>query len=187
MLQRYELAADDVRRVVQAIRDLKMVPLATPFSPGDVQTIDEAIARLDFLHAKKPKPVVDALRLATDQVRRFHERHLPRSWLDWNGGAATGQLVTAIDRVGVHVPGGRAIYPSTLVMTVVPARVAGCAEVVVCSPPGPNGHVPPAPLVAAARDHSGRAVSTPPPRPYPVPSPPLTPPTIVPVYLRLVR
>src|SRR5204863_9988580 len=96
-----------------------------------------------------PGEVVAALRLAGEQVRRFHERHKPRSWLDFAEGGATGQMITPIERVGLHAPGGRAAYPSTVVMSAVPARVAGCPTVVMSTPPRADGTAHPTMLVAA--------------------------------------
>jgi histidinol dehydrogenase len=96
-----------------------------------------------------PDEVVSALRLAAEQVRSFHERHKPRSWLDFAEGGATGQMITPIERVGLHAPGGRAAYPSTVVMSAVPARVAGCGTVVMCTPPRRDGTAHPTMLVAA--------------------------------------
>src|SRR5262249_62101347 len=115
-------------------------PRALGVEPGHVERAYDAV----------PPEVVAALRVSAEQVRRFHERHAPRSWLDYGpGGSGTGQLVLPIERVGLIVPGGRASYPSTVVMMAVPARVAGCREVVMCSPPGRDGRPPPATLVAA--------------------------------------
>ena len=93
--------------------------------------------------------VTNALRLAVEQVQAFHERHLPKGWLEFNRDGALGQLVRPIERIGLHVPGGRASYPSTVIMSAIPARVAGCKNIIMCSPPQRNGHIAPVTLVAA--------------------------------------
>ncbi|MDQ3973667.1 MAG: histidinol dehydrogenase, partial [Actinomycetota bacterium] len=80
----------------------------------------------------------------------FHERARPRDWLEERGGARLGVRHRPLRRVGVYVPGGRAAYPSTVLMTVVPARVAGVDEVVLCTPADRHGRVNPAVLAAAA-------------------------------------
>ncbi len=81
-----------------------------------------------------------ALERAIEQVRWFHERAMPRAWEDTRDGATMGQWHRPIERVGAYVPGGKAAYPSTVVMTVVPALVAGVDEIVLCTPPsGPDG------------------------------------------------
>jgi histidinol dehydrogenase len=82
-----------------------------------------------------------ALERAAEQVRWFHERALPQDWIDDHDGARLGLLFRPLRRVGVYVPGGLGAYPSTVLMTVVPARVAGVDEVVVCTPPGADGAV----------------------------------------------
>jgi len=77
--------------------------------------------------------------VAIENVRAFHQREMDRSWERSRGGATVGQRVRPIRRAGLYVPGGHAAYPSTLVMSAVPARVAGVREIRVCTPPGPDG------------------------------------------------
>ncbi|MBW3602661.1 MAG: histidinol dehydrogenase [Actinobacteria bacterium] len=95
-------------------------------------------------------PLREALERAAGQVRWFHERAQPKDWMSERDGAVLGVRHHPLRRVGVYVPGGRAAYPSTLLMTVVPARVAGVDEVVVCTPPDPEGRVDATVLAAAA-------------------------------------
>ena len=92
----------------------------------------------------------DALETAAEQIRTFHERQPSDSWTHWDEEGGTGQIVRPLERVGVYVPGGAAAYPSSLLMAVIPARVAGVREVVVATPPGKDGTVAPAVLAAAA-------------------------------------
>ncbi len=89
-----------------------------------------------------------ALELAAERIRSFHAKGRRQSWVEFAEGGL-GQWVRPLERAGVYVPGGRASYPSTLLMTVIPARVAGVREVVVATPPGPDGAVAPATLLAA--------------------------------------
>lgn len=97
-----------------------------------------------------PDEVVEALRLAAGRIEAFHRQQPLTSWLDDGPQGVLGQLVRPMERVGVYVPGGTAPLPSSLLMSVIPATVAGVAEVVVCTPPGrPTGGVPPVILVAA--------------------------------------
>jgi histidinol dehydrogenase len=95
----------------------------------------------------------DALILSAEQITRFHEKQRRTSWLDYSDEGALGQIVRPLERIGVYAPGGSAVYPSSLLMTAVPARVAGVGEIIVCSPPGPNGHV--SPLILAAAEVAG--------------------------------
>jgi histidinol dehydrogenase len=91
----------------------------------------------------------DALLLSAEQITAFHRKQLRTSWIDYNDEGALGQVVRPLDRVGIYTPGGTAIYPSSLLMTAVPARVAGVRDVLVCTPTGPDGTVSPLILAAA--------------------------------------
>ena len=92
----------------------------------------------------------EALHLSADRIRIFHQKQPNLSWQDWQpDGSMLGQIVRPLDRVGVYAPGGTAIYPSTLLMCAVTARVAGVKEVVVTSPAGKTGQVAPIILAAA--------------------------------------
>ncbi|MEA2641283.1 MAG: histidinol dehydrogenase [Chloroflexota bacterium] len=90
-----------------------------------------------------------ALEQAAERVRAFHERSRRNSWLDHADGGALGQLIVPIERVGVYAPGGRAAYPSTVIMAAVPARVAGVREVILTTPAGRDGQLNSAVLAAA--------------------------------------
>jgi histidinol dehydrogenase len=88
---------------------------------------------------------------AAERIAAFHRRQRVSSWLEWgDGGGAMGQMVRPLERVGVYVPGGTAPYPSTLLMTTVPAREAGVREIMVASPPRSDGRVAGV-ILAAAR------------------------------------
>ena len=91
-----------------------------------------------------------ALRYAADRIERFHRESAPHSWRMTDAlGSRLGQEVRPLDRVAVYVPGGRAAYPSTVLMTAIPARVAGVKEIVLVSPPSPDKSLNPAVLAAA--------------------------------------
>jgi len=76
-----------------------------------------------------------ALHLAYDRIKAYHEKQLPKSWMDFEkNGTILGQKVTAVDRAGLYIPGGKAAYPSSLLMNAIPAIVAGVEEIVVCTP-----------------------------------------------------
>ena len=83
-------------------------------------------------------------------IRAFHEKQRRYSWFDTGGKRILlGQKITALNRVGVYVPGGKALYPSSVLMNIVPARVAGVKEIIMTTPPGKDGKMNPAVLVAA--------------------------------------
>ena len=80
-----------------------------------------------------------ALHLAYDRIRAYHEKQLPRSWFDTEAnGTILGQKVTPVDRAGLYIPGGKAAYPSSLLMNVIPAQVAGVEQIIVCTPTPDN-------------------------------------------------
>jgi histidinol dehydrogenase len=91
--------------------------------------------------------LVQALALAVERVRDFHLRQKQNSWFDFETGL--GILLRPLERVGLYVPGGTACYPSTVLMTAIPARVAGVGEVILSTPPRRDGSIPPPTLVAA--------------------------------------
>lgn len=80
-----------------------------------------------------------ALHLAYDRIKVYHEKQLPKSWFDTEAnGTILGQKVTAVDKAGLYIPGGKAAYPSSLLMNVIPAQVAGVEEIIVCTPTPDN-------------------------------------------------
>jgi len=94
--------------------------------------------------------LIDVIRKALVNIRSFHEKQKRNSWFDTTpDGTILGQRITALQRVGVYVPGGKAVYPSSVLMNIVPAKVAGVDEIVMTTPPGKDGKVNPATLVAA--------------------------------------
>ncbi|MBM4119429.1 MAG: histidinol dehydrogenase [Nitrospira sp.] len=113
-------------------------PLQFRVSP---QQIKEA-----YYHIRKEEG--DALRFAAQRIMAFHERQRGKTWMYQDNGATLGQMVVPMDSVGLYVPGGKAIYPSTVLMCAVPAKVAGVKRVVMCTP-APKGVISPYLLVAA--------------------------------------
>ncbi len=107
---------------------------------------DEA---LDAAPSKVDPETLAALEHAARQIRSFHERQVTQSWLfAREDGAIVGAKVTPLDSVGIYVPGGRALYPSTVLMNALPAQVAGVARIVCCTPPSADGTVDAAILAA---------------------------------------
>lgn len=94
---------------------------------------------------------LDVLRRAAENITAFHSRQVRNSFiLNEKCGVVVGQKIIPVDRAGLYVPGGTAAYPSTVLMDAIPARIAGCREVVIVTPPGRDGKVNPAILAAAA-------------------------------------
>lgn len=99
--------------------------------------------------ATVPQDIQDALRFAAERIRSFHEKQHIDSWIDFSPEGALGQMIRPLERVGLYAPGGTAPYPSSLLMTAIPARVAGVREIVICAPPERNGRIAPITAVAA--------------------------------------
>jgi len=98
----------------------------------DVKDMEKAYNNIDGELRK-------SLHLAHDRIKKYHEKQLPKSWLDFeDNGTILGQKVTPVDRAGLYIPGGKAAYPSSLLMNAIPAIVAGVEEIVVCTPTPDN-------------------------------------------------
>lgn len=112
-----------------------------------VRVSEEEIAEA---YEKTDEKLIGVIRKALENIRSYHEKQKQYSWFDSKpDGTLLGQKVTPLKRVGVYVPGGKAIYPSSVLMNVIPARIAGVDEVIMVTPPGKDGKVSPHTLVAA--------------------------------------
>lgn len=117
----------------------------TPADDRALQIAPEAMAKA---YAELDGSLRESLHLAYERIRSYHEKQLPKSWFDTEAnGTILGQKVTPVDRAGLYIPGGKAAYPSSLLMNVIPAQVAGVERIVVCTPTPENG--PNALLLAA--------------------------------------
>ncbi|OSO97454.1 histidinol dehydrogenase [Halorubrum ezzemoulense DSM 17463] len=131
---------EDVREIVERVReegDVAVREFAEEFdgiAVGNIDVTDDAARAHDEL-ADADDPVLDAVREAAANVREFHERQRPEDWRDDFGGRELGRRFRPIDRVGVYVPGGAAAYPSSALMGIIPAVVAGVDHVAVATPP----------------------------------------------------
>ena len=98
----------------------------------DINLMEEAYNKLD-------KDLKNALHLAYDRIKNFHQKQLPKSWLDFeDNGNILGQKYSAVEKAGLYIPGGKAVYPSTLLMNAIPAIVAGVKEIIVTTPTPDN-------------------------------------------------
>ena len=100
-------------------------------------------------YEKVDKDLIEIIKRAIARIRAFHEHEKQESWFTTENGMVLGQRVTPLQRAGVYVPGGKAAYPSSVLMNVIPAQVAGVPEIVMCTPPGKDGKITPTTLVAA--------------------------------------
>ena len=148
-------AEEVVRPILTEVRekgDTALLEYARRFdeaslTPGTLRvTPDEVKQAFDHLQPE----AIEALRLAAARIDHFHRRQLPHSWFLTEEGAVLGQLCRPLDAVGIYVPGGKAVYPSTVLMNGVPAAVAGVERRVLCTPVTAGLTVHPAVLVAAS-------------------------------------
>lgn len=147
------MAVDEILAAVRTRGDAALVEYTERFDryraggPGDL-----AIPHSAFAHAAAAldQPTRAALEYAADRIERYHAATMPKSWrMTDEHGSSLGQEVRPLERVGIYIPGGRAAYPSTVLMTAMPARVAGVREIVLATPPGADGAVDPVVLAAA--------------------------------------
>lgn len=151
--QAIEHATADILHHVQTHGDTALLDYTRRFDKVDAQHVAELeIPRAAWLAALESLPAEQrtALEAAAERVRRYHEHQRSESWSYTEpDGTVLGQKITALDRVGLYVPGGKAAYPSSVLMNAIPAKVAGVAEVVMVTPT-PQGVHNPIVLAAAA-------------------------------------
>jgi len=142
----------EVCRIIEAVRrrgDAALADFTRQFDGSVPESI--LVGEAEFLAAEKTvqPELQEALRGAMKNIERFHLHQVERSWWETGPGMIIGQRSIPLRSVGAYVPGGRAAYPSSVLMTAVPARIAGVAEIYLCTPPGPSGEVHPLTLLAA--------------------------------------
>ena len=121
------------------------------FDGANIDAIEVSKDEIEKAYKSIDEDLIKHLEIAASNIRKFHEAQMPdKIWfMQLSPGIELGQKVTALASVGAYVPGGRASYPSTALMTIIPAKVAGVRKVVMCTPPGPDGRVNPLTLAAA--------------------------------------
>ncbi|MCL2332488.1 MAG: histidinol dehydrogenase [Actinomycetia bacterium] len=149
-----DAAVEDVARtIVEDVRargDAALREYTARFDGAELGELRVSPAEIAAAWEQADDGLLEALRACAARIREFHERQLQQSWFATpRPGVLVGQQVTPIRRVGVYVPGGRADYPSTVLMNVLPATVAGVSEIAVVAPPGADGRIVASTLVAA--------------------------------------
>lgn len=143
-----------VRAIIAEVRaggDAAVRDCLRRFDRVELDRIEVASEEIAAAEGAVDGEYLEAVEAAIRNVRAFHEKQVREGWVDEADGAALGQLVRPLERVGIVVPAGKAPLPSTLIMAAVPARVAGVEEIVVCSAPQPDGSANPYTLAAARR------------------------------------
>lgn len=148
----YEAAVAEILDKVRSEGDSALFAYTREFDKTEItrETIRVTEEEIREAYDAVDPALVDVIRKALINIRDYHERQKQNSWFTSSEeGTMLGQKVTPLQRVGVYVPGGKAVYPSSVLMNIVPAKVAGVDRIVMTTPPGKDGKVNPSTLVAA--------------------------------------
>ncbi len=136
---------NNVRAILNDVRkngDKAVIRYTKKFDLLDVKSLRISSEEISKFSKMAEKEVVNALKISVKRIKRFHEMQKEDSWSFSENNDILGQIIRPIERVGVYVPGGKASYPSTVLMNVIPAQVAGVKEIVICVPT-PKGEINP--------------------------------------------
>ena len=140
----------DIIANVRARGDKALFEYCEKFDRVKLEALEVTAAEMDEAFSRVEPAFIDVLQTAAANIRQFHEKQVRNSFIiTEREGVVMGQKVTPLDRVGLYVPGGTAAYPSTVLMDAIPAKIAGCREIVITTPPGRDGKINPAILAAA--------------------------------------
>ena len=148
----YEAAVQEILQNVRERGDEALFGYTEKFDhavvdAGNIRVTEEEIGKA---YREIDPALLAVIRKALVNIRTYHEKQLQKSWFtSTDQGTLLGQKVTPLGRVGVYVPGGKAVYPSSVLMNIVPAKVAGVPEIIMTTPPDKNGHICASTLVAA--------------------------------------
>lgn len=148
----YEKSVREIVETVRAEGDKALFGYTAQFDHVELTADNVRVTDGEIMEAYEAvsKDLLDVIRKALVNIRSYHEKQRRTSWFDsQENGILLGQKISPLSRVGVYVPGGKAVYPSSVLMNIVPAKVAGVKEVVMVTPPGKDGKVSPNTLVAA--------------------------------------
>ncbi|MBQ2318306.1 MAG: histidinol dehydrogenase, partial [Lachnospiraceae bacterium] len=147
----YESVVADVIAKVRAEGDAAVFAYTKKFDGADMNASNIVVtdAEIEEAYREVSPELLDVIRKALVNIRDYHAKQVQNSWFDSKDGIILGQKVTALENVGVYVPGGKAVYPSSVLMNIVPAKVAGVDHIYMCTPCDANGKVYASTLVAA--------------------------------------
>lgn len=150
--EKFEAAVGEILSNVRANKDAALFKYTKDFDKADINASNIVVTKeeIEEAYTKVDPKLVNVIRKALKNIKEYHEKQKQYSWFDSKpDGTILGQKVTALSRVGVYVPGGKAAYPSSVLMNVIPAKVAGVEQIIMCTPPDHEGKVYPTTLVAA--------------------------------------
>ena len=149
---KFEAAVNDILLNVRTNKDEALFKYTKDFDKADINASNIVVTKeeIEEAYTKVDQALVDVIRKSLKNIKEYHEKQKQYSWFDSKpDGTILGQKVTPLARAGVYVPGGKAAYPSSVLMNVVPAKVAGVEQIIMCTPPDHEGKVYPTTLVAA--------------------------------------
>ncbi|MEE1034438.1 MAG: histidinol dehydrogenase [Agathobacter sp.] len=147
----YESSVNEIINNVRENRDKAIFDYTKKFDKADIDASNIRVTKEEIQDAydKVDEKLLAVIKKSLVNIKKYHEKQLQNSWFTSEDGIILGQKVTALEKAGVYVPGGKAVYPSSVLMNVLPAKVAGVDKIVMCTPPGADGKVYPSTLVAA--------------------------------------
>lgn len=147
----YEAAVNEILNAVRKEGDNAVFSYTEKFDKVRLtsETVRATREEIQEAYEKVEPSLIEVMKKARENIISFHEKQRQRSWFDAEDGKILGQKITPLNRVGVYVPGGKAVYPSSVLMNVLPAKVAGVSEIIMTTPCGADGKGYPVTLVAA--------------------------------------
>ena len=149
---KYEESVREILDAVRERRDEALFEYTKRFDGADINASNILVTEgeIEEAYGTVDQNLLEVILKALVNIRSYHEKQMQYSWFDSKpDGTLLGQKVTALQRIGIYVPGGKAAYPSSVLMNVMPAKVAGVEEIIMVTPPGKDGRVTPTTLVAA--------------------------------------
>ena len=149
---KFEAAVNDILADIKENGDKALFDYTKKFDKADINESNVIVtqAEIEKAYTQVDAGLIDVIKKAIVNIRSYHEKQKQYSWFDSKpDGTILGQKITPLARVGVYVPGGKAAYPSSVLMNVIPAKVAGVEQIIMCTPPDKEGNVYPTTLVAA--------------------------------------
>ena len=149
---KFEATVNEILENVKKNKDKALFEYTKKFDGVDITTKTFRVTKEEIKEAytKVDEHLIEVIRKAIVNIKAYHEKQVRYSWFDSKpDGTLLGQKITALERIGVYVPGGKAVYPSSVLMNIIPAKVAGVDRIVMTTPPGKDGKVYPITLVAA--------------------------------------
>ncbi|NYB25907.1 MAG: histidinol dehydrogenase [Methanobacteriaceae archaeon] len=148
-----EVVLDTVSKIIGDVRhdkDQALISFCEKFDGVKLENLQVPQVVLERSTSQVDKTLLEALNQAAENIQKFHQAQLPPEWIcNVTEGVSAGQIIRPVETVGCYIPGGRAVYLSTILMTIIPARIAGVSRIICCTPPDENGQVKKETLAAA--------------------------------------